>query len=132
MPAAPERPASDEALSLNSSVVPPGAPVAATGHGCVPGAQVALSVDGAPAGQTIADGAGTFTTPVETSTLQVGHYQVAARCGTLLTAPLDIVLVSHIGTSTATGVVIVFFLALGLLIYRRRLMHQPTTRKRSS
>jgi hypothetical protein len=69
----------------------------------------------------VSDPAGEFSVPL-TSGTEIGSYEVAADCGPVLTAPLDVVLVSEAGGSTSSVVIIVFFLAMGLLIYRRRLL----------
>lgn len=113
-------------LILSSPVVAPGEPLAAAGRGCLPGSDVALSVDGVPAGSSIADGQGVFEAPVQVGSIDVGRYQVQAACGPMLTAPVDVVLASRVGAGTATLTVIVFFLLIGLLIYRRRLLPSPS------
>ncbi|QSE87357.1 hypothetical protein JWS13_01495 (plasmid) [Rhodococcus pseudokoreensis] len=111
-----------QGLELSDPAVAPGALVTASGSGCPPGAGVALSVEGVRAGETQADAAGAFEAPINPVVADVGRHQVSAECGPVLTAPLDIVLVSQATGSTATSVVIVFFLLIGLLLYRRRLL----------
>ncbi|MDX5962216.1 hypothetical protein SIM91_02525 [Rhodococcus opacus] len=118
-----------QALELSDPAVAPGAPVTASGSGCPPGAGVALSVEGVRAGETQADAGGSFEAPVSPVVADVGRHQVSAECGPVLTAPLDIVLVSQATGSTATSVVIVFFLLIGLLIYRRRLLTPQSYRE---
>ena len=60
------------------------------------------------------------------STLTVGRYDVKAHCGVILVAPLDIVLANHVdpGTST-TMVIIIFFVLIGLVVFRRQLFPRP-------
>ncbi|MFD4180759.1 hypothetical protein [Rhodococcus sp. NPDC058514] len=111
-----------QGLQLSAPVVAPGESLTAVGEGCPPGTAVAMSVGGASAGTVVADGAGGFEAPLSVGPTAVGRYQVAANCGPVLTAPLDVVLVSQAGGSTSTAVIVVFFLAMGLLIYRRRLL----------
>ncbi|ELB87710.1 hypothetical protein Rwratislav_38456 [Rhodococcus wratislaviensis IFP 2016] len=109
-------------LVFNSPAVRQGEEVTVTGGGCPPGAAVAMSLGGAPLGEVVADGTGTFEVPMSSGPTDVGRYEVAANCGPTFTAPLDVVLVSQAGGSTSTAVVVVFFLLIGLLLYRRRLL----------
>jgi hypothetical protein len=95
-------------LLLDQPSVPPGATVRADGHGCDPGAPVALSIGGTPAGTSEADEAGTFSDDVVLTTQVPGSYVVVARCGPRLEAPLDVVLVSHADAGASSAVVLLF------------------------
>ncbi|TQF73736.1 hypothetical protein FK531_09235 [Rhodococcus spelaei] len=128
-PASPQAPTKD--LSLSSPAVDPGGEVTAIGEGCPAGSNVALTLQGQPVGHTVADGAGGFQAPVAVGSVDVGRYQVAANCGPILLASLDVVQASQVSTDTSTVTVIVFFLLIGMLIYRRRLLPPPSPRERS-
>ncbi|HXW32550.1 MAG TPA: hypothetical protein VEJ21_05595 [Acidimicrobiales bacterium] len=93
--------------------VAPGAQPTADGHGCPANATVTLSIGGVAAGRTTADSSGAFRAPLALGSLGVGSYQVDARCGVLLTAPLQVVLASQVGGDTSTLAIILFFLLLG-------------------
>ncbi|WAM20049.1 hypothetical protein [Rhodococcus sp. JS3073] len=102
------------------------------GTGCPPDAEVLLSVDGAQVGEVRADDTGIFRAPLRAVGADVGRHDVSADCGPIFAAPLDIVLVSQATGSTATAVVIVFFLLVGLSIYRRRLLTPQPGREEES
>ncbi len=112
-------------LTLTSFAIPPGAQDSAFGHGCPAGSTVTLSIAGTTVGQTQAASDGSFQSPLDVGSLAVGRYQVDAACGPILSAPLDIVLASQVSADTSTLAVIVFFLMLGVFVYRRRLMPPP-------
>jgi hypothetical protein len=109
-------------LKLNALAVSPGAAVVATGRGCDDGSPVTLTIGSQQVGQTTADSEGHFHAPLHLGSLPVGRYDVQAQCGAVLTAALDVVLASKVddGTST-TLVIIVFFVLIGLVAFRRRL-----------
>lgn len=109
------------ALTLSSLSITPGGSLEATGKGCVSGAPVELDVGHTRVGSSQADSAGHFRAPVNLASIPVGRYTVDARCGRLLTASLDVVLVSRVSANTSTLTIVVFVLLLGLLLYRRRL-----------
>ncbi|WP_142386966.1 hypothetical protein [Mycobacterium hubeiense] len=101
----------------------------ATGRGCVPEAPVSLSIGETPVGQTVAGPRGGFETPLRTGSVELGRHQVTAECGRTLSAPLDIVLVSYVGSGTSTLTVILFFLLIGVWFYGHRLAsHLPARR----
>ncbi|ELB89436.1 hypothetical protein Rwratislav_29489, partial [Rhodococcus wratislaviensis IFP 2016] len=116
----------EQGLQLSSPVVEPGGELTATGQGCPSGSVVGMSVSGESAGQVVADSAGAFEAPLAAGPTSVGRYQVEADCGPVLTAAFDVVLVSQASGSISTMVIIVFFLLMGLLIYRRRLLPIPS------
>ncbi len=80
-------------------------------------------------GKTVAGPDGAFEVPLTTGTVEVGRHEVTAKCGRTLTAPLDVVLVSSIGSGTGTVTVILFFLLFGSWYYGHRLVsHLPARR----
>ena len=116
-------------LKFTALAIAPGSGVSAIGQGCDPDAPVAVTIDSTPVGRTDAASDGTFRTPLAVSSLAVGRYQVTATCGPTLEAPLDIVLASEVDQGTSTSmIIIVFFVLLGLLAFRRQLFPgAPTT-----
>ena len=117
------------ALSLDSSTIPQGGDLTATGQGCTPGAPVALSIGDVEVGTAEADQNGGFRTALTTDSMEIGPHQVTAECGETLAAPLDVVLVSSVGTSTSTVTVIVFFLLVGVWAYAHRLGSHLSARR---
>jgi hypothetical protein len=116
---------------LSSLAIPPAGQVSATGSGCLPKADVRLTVGDTNVGETVADGAGGFRAPLRLGSIPVGRYQVSAVCGRLLTASLDVVLGSQVNAETSTLALIIFFLLIGLWLYRRRLLPiRPATKGR--
>jgi hypothetical protein len=116
-------------LELSDATIDPGGPVTATGLGCAPSQPVQLSVGQVPVGQTVAGPTGDFAAPLTTGAVDVGRHEVTAQCGRILSAPLDVVLVSHVGTGTSTLTLIVIFLVLGAWFYGHRLAsHLPERR----
>ena len=83
---------------------------------------MSLTVGDRNVGTTAADGAGRFETPLVLPDLPVGHYQVVARCGPVLSTHLDLVLVSRVDPATSTMIVLVFFVLAGLALLRRQLI----------
>ncbi|HEX4588211.1 MAG TPA: hypothetical protein VH185_09660 [Mycobacterium sp.] len=67
------------------------------------------------------DPSGGFQVALTTASVDIGHHEVTAQCGDTLNAPLDVVLVSRVGTGAATMMVIVFFLVTGVWFYGHRL-----------
>ena len=114
-------PTSNQALRLDRVAIPPGGPVTAAGYGCNPSSAVVLTVGTNQVGQTQSLADGTFSTPLDVGGLAVGRYLVVAHCGPALAASLDVVLASQVGQDTATLAIIVFFLLLGLVMFRRRI-----------
>ncbi len=116
-------------LELSASAIGPGGDVTATGRGCLPDATVDLSIGETAVGHTVAGSEGDFDAPLRTGAVQLGRHEVTAECGRTLTAPLDIVLVSRVGTATSTLTLILLFLVLGLWFYGHRLVsHLPSRR----
>lgn len=72
-------------------------------------------------GHAKANALGRFSTPVDVGALPVGRYEVDASCGTLLSAPIDVVLASQVDPDTSTLAVIVFVLLVGIGLFRRQL-----------
>ena len=125
-------PPHEPGLVFTAAAVEPGEAVTMAGAGCPADAEVLLSVDGAPVGEVRADDTGVFRAPLRAVGADVGRHDVSADCGPTFAAPLDIVLVSQATGSTATAVVIVFFLLVGLSIYRRRLLTPQPRREEES
>ena len=115
-------PPPEPGLVFTAAAVEPGDAVTLAGSGCPPDAEVLLSVDGARVDEIRADATGVFRAPLRAVGAEAGRHYVSADCGPTFAAPLDVVLVSQATGSTATAVVIVFFLLVGLSIYRRRLL----------
>ncbi len=84
-----------------------------------------MAVGGAPAGATVADETGAFQSRLDTGSIPVGHHQVTAACGPVLTAALDVVLASNVDAATSTLAVIAFFVLIGVFVYTRRLLSPP-------
>ncbi|WP_062992735.1 hypothetical protein [Nocardia anaemiae] len=117
-------------LELNPTAIGPGGDVTAAGSGCDPQSQVSLLVGDTPVGNTVAGADGGFRAPLALASIDVGRYEVTARCGRTLTAPLDVVLVSRISSATSTLTVILFFLLIGAWFYGHRLVsHLPARRE---
>jgi hypothetical protein len=116
------------ALELSDSTIGPGGDVTATGQGCVPDAPVSLSIREVPVGRAVADPRGDFEAALSTGSVDIGRHQVTAQCGRTLTAPLDVVLVSHVGTGTATVTIILIFLLTGVWFYGHRLASHLSAR----
>jgi hypothetical protein len=108
-------------MELSESTIAPSGDVTATGRGCAADAPVDLSIGDVPVGHTVANPGGDFQAPLTTSSVDVGRHVVTAECGRTLSAPLDIVLVSAVGTGTSTLTVILLFLFLGVWFYANRL-----------
>ncbi|MFI6046579.1 hypothetical protein ACIA8C_33515 [Nocardia sp. NPDC051321] len=116
-------------MDLTPSAVEPGAGVTASGHGCDPQAPVDVTMGEVAVAKTVAGADGAFEVPLATGAADVGRYQVTAKCGRTLVAPLDVVLVGSIGTGTSTLTVILFFLLLGGWYYGHRLVSQLPARR---
>jgi hypothetical protein len=109
-------------LKLDALAISPGAAVSAAGRGCTSDSPVTLTIGSTQVGTTTADQDGSFHAPLHVGNLSVGRYDVQAACGAVLTASFDVVLASRVdpGTST-TMVIIVFFILIGVIAFRRRL-----------
>lgn len=115
-------PRATEALLLSTEAIPPAGAVSATGHGCTGGSTVVLTVDKVPVGTTKADSGGSFSTPLNVGSLAVGQYQVVADCGIeLMRSDLTVVLGTQANPDTSTLLIIIFFLLVGLALFRRRI-----------
>ncbi|MFD0363922.1 hypothetical protein ACFQZZ_20925 [Nocardia sp. GCM10030253] len=126
-PAAAPQPA---ALELTPSAIGPSGDVTAAGLGCDPQAPVSLSIGDKPVGSTVAGPDGAFHAPLALASMDVGRYEVTAKCGRTLAASLDVVLVSRVSSATSTLTVILFFLLLGGWFYGHRLVsHIPARRQ---
>jgi hypothetical protein len=109
-------------LHLNQLAIAPGGSVTAIGRGCDGDSPVVLTIGSTRVGHATANTEGTFRAPVAASTLAVGRYDVKAHCGAILVAPLDVVLANKVDPGTATTmVIIVFFVLIGLFVFRRQL-----------
>jgi len=102
--------------------------VTASGHGCPANAPVELTVGTITVGTTTADTSGAFTTPLNVGSLPVGRYAVVAHCGPVLTTELDVVLATEANPDTSTLLIIIFFVLIGLALFRRRIrLDRPAT-----
>lgn len=80
---------------------------------------MSLTIDGKDGGSTVADSGGGFRAPVRPGQLEIGRHEVVANCGVILAAPLDLILATQVESGTATLALILFFLVVGLALYRR-------------
>lgn len=106
---------------MSADAIPPAGSVSASGQGCTGGSAVELTVDTVSVGATKADASGAFSTPLHVGSLPVGQYRVVAHCGVELTSDLDVVLGTQADPDTSTLLIIVFFLLVGLAVFRRRI-----------
>jgi hypothetical protein len=115
-------------LKLDHLAISPGSQVTASGIGCDRDSPVTMTIGSTQVGQTTAGADGSFHAPLHLGSMAVGRYDVEATCGAVLTASFDVVLASRVdpGTST-TMIVIVFFILIGLLAFRRRLFPPKPT-----
>ncbi|MGH9281231.1 MAG: hypothetical protein ACRD12_24510, partial [Acidimicrobiales bacterium] len=102
------------AIEIDRPSVEPGGVLVATGRGCSPGGLVDLTISGEPAGQVLADEDGRFVASLDTPDLVVGHYELTAACGPVLTVPFDVVLVSQVDPGTSSLLVMLFILLLAM------------------
>lgn len=113
-------PVSTSYLALDQAAIAPGGAVTATGRGCPGGARVDLAIGSTDIGRTVAGPDGSFEAPLHLSDVAVGRHDVEAHCGPVLTAPLDVVLASHVEAGASTTVaIILFFVLIGLFACRR-------------
>jgi len=118
----------EEVLLLSRLTIPPAGSVTASGHGCPANAPVELTVGTITVGTTTADTSGAFTTPLNVGSLPVGRYAVVAHCGPVLTTELDVVLATEANPDTSTLLIIIFFVLIGLALFRRRIrLDRPAT-----
>jgi len=108
-----------KALQVVPLAVEPGGGATAVGHGCPSKVPVGFTIAGDHVGGTTSSTDGHFQGPVDTSDLAVGTYQVDAHCGLILTAPLDVVVASQVGSDSASLIIIIFFILLGLVLFAR-------------
>ncbi|CAO5165937.1 conserved hypothetical protein [Frankia sp. AiPs1] len=102
-------------LLFDRTIVSAGDTLFARGAGCEPGTQATLTSDGELVGRADTDGSGTFETVVQFASFEPGYRPVQARCGSTLSAGIDMVLVSAHTNATATSVLLPLFLALSFL-----------------
>ncbi len=115
-------PKATRALLLSAQAIPPAGSETATGHGCNSNGIVLLSVDTKQVGKTTADADGSYAAPLQVSSLPVGRYQVVAHCGLFIMASdFDVVLATAANPDTATMLIIIFFVLIGLALFRRRI-----------
>jgi len=115
-------PKATQALLLSSEAIPPAGSETATGHGCNSNGTVLLTVDTKPVGKTTAGADGSYSAPLQVSSLPVGRYQVVAHCGLFIMASdFDVVLATAANPDTSTLLIIIFFVLIGLALFRRRI-----------
>lgn len=96
------------------------------GKGCESGAPVSITVNGNPVAKAVADDTGDFQTTFSTGTTPAGKHSVQAICGPTLSALLDIVLVSEVGTpGPAVIMILLIALTFGWLLLRGRSTSAP-------
>lgn len=110
----------DLVLSLVSPSSLPGGLSTARGEGCPSRSEVELFLDGRRIARTMAAADGTFEALLELPQLDVGVYDIEARCGDVVqTVPLTLVITSSSGSvagaATTTGVVLAFFVLVASL-----------------
>lgn len=102
------------------------------GQGCEPGAEVVVRVGEVLLGTTTADYRGAYRTELGLPDLEIGRHELVATCGDLTTrSPLDIVLATAsggVGNSATVGVVLCFFVLLGLALRTPQENDQPLWR----
>ena len=92
----------------------------ADGKGCFSGAPVSIEVDGTQVATTVADSNGDFATTFSTATIPAGKHDVHALCGPTLTALLDLVLISKVGSpGAAVAMMLLVLLAVAWLLRSR-------------
>jgi hypothetical protein len=103
-------------------VVGAGDSLAASGHGCPPGAPVEFRSDGQVIGHATADADGAFQAPLEFTTFAAGRHKVVADCGVELTGAVEQVISSSTGGSAngAMLALLVFFVLAGVGLVRMR------------
>jgi hypothetical protein len=107
-------------LDLDRPFTPPAGPANVRGRSCDPLAPVSLEVGGRDVGHATADTSGHFDTPIELPDLPPGRYDVIARCGPVLSAPIDVVLASANRPGSTLAILVFFVLVgFGLWILRR-------------
>lgn len=91
------------------------------GQGCDSGSPVSIAVNSKPVAEAVADKKGDFQTTFSTGTTPAGQHSVQAICGPTLSALLDIVLVSEVGTpGPAVVMILLVMLTVGWLLLRGR------------
>jgi hypothetical protein len=106
-------------LVLDHGTIQAGDPLSASGTGCRPGHTVTLMSDGDHVGDTVADDAGTFTTPVVFTTIDPGTHVITADCGVMLTGEVTQVVTSSVGGDNSGALIIlVFFVLAGIVLVR--------------
>jgi hypothetical protein len=110
--------------------VVPGEPTVLTGQGCVPGAQVVLSIAGKQVGLTTANSQGAFSTSYTPSGIAAGQVTITATCGAMKFATL-LSMVTAAAVSAPEGSAAVFgtFVLLGAVLLRGQFGSR--TRRRS-
>jgi hypothetical protein len=116
--APPATPAGIPGLTTDRPSIEPGGIVRALGHGCVPSSPVELFVNGIPAGNATSGADGGFAAPLSVPPLTPGRYEVSARCGALLAAPLDVVVSTAQQGGASSLALLLFFIMLGAALFR--------------
>jgi hypothetical protein len=93
----------------------------ADGKGCLSGAPVSIEVDGTQVATTVADSNGDFATTFSTAAIPAGQHDVHALCGPTLTALLDLILISKVGSPIGAAVILLLVLLVVAWLLRSRL-----------
>jgi len=119
------------ALQLSHITLVPGQATVMTGHGCAPGAEVVVFIDGKEVEQITADSQGTFSTSLTPPDPGVGQVTISAVCGSKRFVAVA-TLVTTAGVSGPEGSVAVggAFVLLGAVLVRGQFGSTTNRRRR--
>lgn len=107
-------------VEIDKPSVEPGGVVVLTGDGCGPGAPVVVGVGDLTVGSIPGQADGSFVAVVTLPDLDPGRYDVHIDCPISLVVPLDVVVATSVGTPNSVLALFVFFVLMGLVLFRRR------------
>ncbi len=107
-------------VEIDKPSVEPGGVVVLTGDGCGPGAPVVVGVGDLTVGSIPGQADGTYVVVLTLPDLDPGRYDVHIDCPVSLAVPLDVVVATSVGTPNSVLALFVFFVLLGLVLFRRR------------
>jgi len=107
-------------VEIDKPSVEPGGVVVLTGDGCGPGAPVVVGVGDLTVGSIPGQADGSFVVVVTLPDLDPGRYDVHIDCPISLVVPLDVVVATSVGTPNSVLALFVFFVLMGLVLFRRR------------
>jgi hypothetical protein len=105
-------------FTLSEPSAPPGGELIASGAGCPESSIVQIAVEDLPAGQSLSDGRGEFSFPINVpANLSIGRHAVEVTCGaTQLTRSLDALVstaANNVGPTPVVAALFGFFILLG-------------------